>query len=96
MTDVGLQYSMFSKTEKDSAIGTGTYGHNLATGTAAVNKAKIGDEIDLWAEHRYDGGLSMLARVSMFMPGDVLKDSSFTPKKSDTITQVFVQGRLTF
>lgn len=102
-TDVGIEYHMFTKTEKEDTVRSGTYGQNLfngvsclPTGTAAAAECKsaIGNEIDLWAEHRYDGGLSMLARVGYFMPGAELKDELINRKAA--ITQVSLQGKLTF
>ena len=100
-TDVGLTYNMFSKTQSADGINAGYYGTNLfATNGTAVNctgsncHSAIGDEIDVWAEHRYDTGLSMMARVGYFMPGSQLKDPVYN--RSSSITQVMVQGKFTF
>ncbi|MGZ3721850.1 MAG: alginate export family protein [Bdellovibrionales bacterium] len=93
-TDVGLQYSMFTKTNSEDVVNGGTYGKGLFMGGTKSGSSKIGNEVDLWAEHKYDGGLSMLARLGMFMPGDTLKDDSI--KKGDSITQFMVQGKLVF
>jgi hypothetical protein len=103
-TDAGLAYHMFSKTEKEDMVRPGTYGQNLflnnnmcsPTGAAGAPgcSSAIGNEIDVWAEHRYDGGLSILARLGYFMPGGTLKDS--VVNETASITQVMVQGKLTF
>lgn len=94
-TDVGLAYSMLSRTEKGanaSTVNYGTYG-DLGN-TFNKDKSKLGDEIDLWAEHHYDSNLSTVARVGYFMPGDVYKDA--TPEQKDAVTQIMLEGRLTF
>jgi hypothetical protein len=89
MTDVGLVYHMFSRTEdKDGVTGT------ALVGTLATDKSKIGDEIDLWAEHRYEGGFAAIVRLGYFMPGDALKYS--TIGKDDKVMQVMVEGKMTF
>lgn len=94
-TDVGLSYSMLSKTNSEDNVVGGTYGQNLfKTQSVGNTSSKIGDEIDLWAEHRYEGGLAMLARVGYFSPGDALKND--TANKKDNIMQFMVQGKLTF
>lgn len=106
-TDVGLTYTMFSRTESgDSAAGVapvaGVRGADL---TANVNNGwtsdKLGDEIDVWAEHKYDGGLSTVARLGYFMPGDVFKKSTATAGGSEIgrdekIVQIMLEGKLTF
>lgn len=105
-TDVGLTYTMFSRTESgDSAAGVapvaGLYGSDL---TSNVNNGwtgdKLGDEIDVWAEHKYDGGLSTVARLGYFMPGDVFKKSTSSPgveiNRDEKIVQLMLEGKLTF
>ncbi len=114
-TDVGLAYYMFSKTEKEDMVRPGYYGKNLflnatacdPTGAVAGGSAcarGIGNEIDLWAEHRYDGGLSLLGRLGYFMPGATLKNnwvrednaSEGLVHQTASLMQVMVQGKLTF
>ena len=95
-TDVGLIYWMFSKTKSDGIVNGGTYGQNLFGNglNTTANNSTLGSEVDLWAEHRYEGGLSMLARAGMFMPGSALTDS--TINKGSTVSQIMVQGKLSF
>jgi hypothetical protein len=93
MTDVGLQYLMFTKTKNDDNVNPGMYGGNLFGATKSGEK-NIGSEVDLWAEHKYSSAFSTIARLGYFMPGAALKDD--TIKKGDSITQVFVQGKMTF
>jgi len=103
--DAGVGYHMFSKTNSEDFVRPGMYGTKLFTGaqtltTGSTASSNIGSEIDLWAEHRYQGGLSMLASVGEFMPGSDTKNRSNYgaggPANSDTVTQFMVQGKLTF
>ncbi len=89
-TDAGIMYHMFSRTEK------GVASSNTVFAAGDVNKEKLGDEIDLWAEHRYDGGLSTVLRLGYFTPGDYLTSNAATTKADDNIMQVMVEGKLTF
>jgi hypothetical protein len=92
-TDAGIMWHNFSRTEK----GAGTTGdHNVFAdaGYGDVSKDAIGNEIDVWGEHRYDGGLSTVLRVGYFTAGDYLKNH--TPKTDENILQVMVEGKLTF
>jgi hypothetical protein len=91
-TDAGLSYNMFSKTESKGAVTNGRFGGALGAGSGTSDK--LGDEIDLWAEHRYDGGLSTLLRLGYFMPGDVYDNS--VSKQDEAIMHVAIEGKLTF
>jgi hypothetical protein len=97
-TTVGLAYHMLQKTESNDAVNAGEYGGALfADGTRA--KSNIGDEVDLWAEHKYNNGLIMTARLGEFMPGSALKDDPDTvavEKRTDSITQVMLEAKMTF
>ncbi len=101
-TDVGVAYHMFAKTEKGdttsaaTASTAGTMGSNLFSGGTAKGKGNLGNEVDLWANHKYDGGLMMSARLGMFMPGNAFKDITATDTRKDTITQLSVEGKWTF
>ena len=98
-TSVGLAYHMFSKSNSDDQVYAGVYGKALfPAGTNSTSSSAIGNEADLWAEHKYEGGLSMMANLGMFMPGATLKDSTPVtgPNKSSTVTQLTVAGKLTF
>ena len=88
-TTVGVAYTMFSRTENDSASRPGDNGGTLAAGGTSD---KIGDEIDLWAERAYDGGLSTVLRLGYFTPGSYLKDGG----SEDNIMHVMLEGKLTF
>jgi hypothetical protein len=91
-TDAGLTYNMFQKTESKDGFNAGRFGTALGAGSGTSDK--LGDEIDLWAEHRYDGGLSTLIRLGYFMPGDVFDNS--VSKRDEAIMHVAVEGKLTF
>jgi hypothetical protein len=90
-TTVGLDYYMFSQTEKDQAGAvTGINGGAFAAAANATEDA-LGTEMDLWASHKYENGLEMTARYSMFTPGDEYK-----PGQEDAYSLIFVEGKLTF
>lgn len=95
-TDVGIQWFQFTKTNSEDAVTGGMYGSALFSGSPStkLNDKNIGQEIDLWAEHHYDANFAMLARLGYFMPGSALKDS--TINKGDAVTQIQIQGKLTF
>lgn len=97
-TSFGAMYHMFSRTESGTGTGglnTGTRGTGLTLQDAT--KDKLGDELDLWAEHMYDGGLSTVVRVGYFMPGDAFKNvATPTSSQDDEILQVMLEGRLSF
>ncbi len=95
-TQVGLQYSMFSRTEASATSATytqGLYGGFLDS--QANDKDKLGDEIDLWATHHYDGGLSTTLRVGYFIPGDYFKDAN-TNNTDDAVMHIMLEGKATF
>ena len=89
-SEYGLGYTMFSRTEKASAV-------NDLMGNAytlATDKDDLGSEIDLYAKYKYDGGLDILTRVGMFTPGDAFTE--LTPKQDENHLQFFVQARWKF
>ena len=91
-TDYGVSYNMFSRTESKGTTNFGRFGAGLGQGSGTSDK--LGDEIDLWTEHRYDGGLSTMLRLGYFMPGD--RYDNTTTKKDEAIMHVAVEGKLTF
>lgn len=100
-TTVKLGYYMFKATESGATASGPTAGANgggLWTTTGAnpldVTKDDLGSEIDLIAEHTYDSGLSTMARVGYFMPGDALDNA--TTDKGDKVMQFFLQAKMTF
>lgn len=94
-TMVGIHYHMFSKTEKDDGVTAGANGGTILATTAA--EEKLGDEIDLVATKKYDSNFMLTTRLGMFMPGDAIKDAGGAGAgPSDTYTQVFVEGKMTF
>lgn len=91
-TTVGVDYYMFTQTEKD---GASIFGAQNGTGLAAagdVTEDDLGTEIDLWATHKYDNGLEMKARYSMFTPGDEFKAAGL----EDMYSMIFVEAKTTF
>ena len=91
-TKVGVDYYMFSQTEKDQ-VGAMTGANGAAFAAAAdTTKDALGTEIDLWASHKYDNGLETYARYSMFTPGDEYKSAG----KEDAFTMIFLEAKMTF
>lgn len=88
-TTAGIAYHMFSRTESTDGIQTGRMG--AFAGAVTASDDKLGDEVDLWAEHTYDGGLSTSLRLGYFMPGGY-----FEPAMKDEILQVMVGGKMSF
>lgn len=82
--EVGLHYHMFSATEKNDNT---DYSGNGYTRTAGEDA--LGSEIDLVATKKYDGGFELSTRLGMFTPGDGFAGE-------DTITELFLQGRMMF
>lgn len=103
-TEAGALYTMFSRTEtKASAAGPnpGINGGNLdfnPSTTYTSGDQKIGDELDVWVEHKYEGGLSTMARLGYFTPGEVIKNMVTTSGAvhDDNIIQLMLQGKMTF
>lgn len=100
-TTVGAAYYRFSRTETGPAVAgvagvtPGLNGASLFGEGAFDNQwSLIGSELDLYAEHKYDGNLSTFAYVGMFSPADYLKKA--TPEKGDPVLQIFVQAQMTF
>ena len=92
-TMVGIHYHMFSRTEKDGSTTAGKNGSSILGGTIA-SKEKLGDEIDLEMKKKYADNFSITTRLGMFMPGEAVKNGSAGP--SDTYTQLYIQGLMTF
>lgn len=96
-TTVGLDYYMFSQTEKDQAAVGGANVNVGRNGTAFSNandatKDDLGTEMDLYATHKYDNGLEMTARYSMFTPGDAYKAQNI----EETYSLVFLEAKMNF
>ncbi len=89
-TTVGFDYYMFSQTEKDGGNNTGTNGGAFAS--ADVAEDELGTEMDLWAAHKYDNGLEMMARYSMFTPGAEYEAAGL----EDSYTSIFVEAKMSF
>lgn len=97
--ETGLAYYMFSKTEGSAAITalgiqSAAAGAPAARFVAPAADKEIGSEIDVWANKSYEGGFKIGARYGAFMPGKALKNS--TPKVDQTISQIFLQGSMSF
>ena len=92
--DIGLQYHMFTRTEKTSGNNAGINGPtSLATATDTT-KDDLGSEVDLVATKKYDSGFAIQARYGMFMPGKAFKLNN--GGKDDTISQLFVEAKMNF
>jgi len=84
---VGLEYLMFTQTEKEDAV-YGTDGTALTAGD--TTKDEIGNEIDLWVTKKYSNNFSATARYSLFQPGDEFGASP------DDYSQLYLETKLTF
>ena|GEM_PF-1131878 len=108
-TTVTLQYFYFQKTEQAGRVNPGRFGDMMAF-TSASDKA-LGHEFDLIAEHKYDGGFTIVGSAGFFIPGAAVKDgeskdpvaqtlagaSLLAPTTRDSLfTQVMVQGKMSF
>jgi len=96
-TEVGVSYWMLSRTESgNNSTGVVNRQQLGRFVDADLMKTHLGDEIDVWAEHNYGGGLSTVARFGYFMPGDVFTSSANSPLMGEKPMQIFIEGRLTF
>lgn len=109
-TEVGLSYWMLSRTNSGSNTTNSSsvqLGRNTEKFSAAgdLSKSKLGDEIDLWASHKYDNGLVTLIRLSYFKPGEVFTSGALNDphdplqsgdKLKEKPMQVFVEARFPF
>lgn len=96
-TDIGLQYHVFTRTEKKSGNTAGDNAKGLTGITSAATddtKDDLGSEIDLVATRKYDSGFSIQARYGMFMPGKAFKLNN--ADKDATISQLFVEAKMNF
>jgi hypothetical protein len=67
MTKVGVDYYMFTKSEKaDTTVGTA----NAGVQTTLATKDDLGSEIDIWATKALSNGAELNARIGMFSAGD--------------------------
>ncbi len=92
-TTVGVDYYMFTRTEKkDNTVNLGRNANGFAgVGILVADEDDLGTEIDVWASHKYDNGLEIKARYSMFTPGDAFKGSA-----EDTYSLAFLEAKATF
>lgn len=90
--EVGLHYWKFDMSEANATPTAGLNGGDFVNGGSASTSKALGQEIDLAATKKYDGGLAMTAWAGMFMPGTFFKDNS----QKDTYTQIFLEGKMTF
>ena len=92
-TKFGIDYYMFSQTEKDSTNVVGMNGSALSAAAAYdATKDALGTEIDVWASHKYDTGLETYLRYSMFTPGDEFKAANI----EETYSMIFAEAKMTF
>lgn len=86
---VGLDFYQFSLTESKDKV-TGAMFSSLAA-NAARTESGLGQEIDLWATHKYGENFAITAAYSMFTPND----TNFSTMK-ETVSQIFIEGNMTF
>jgi hypothetical protein len=109
-TNVTLQYYYFQKTNAKGRMNPGRFGDMMMM--TSEQDSNLGQEVDLVAEHKYDGGFTIVTSVGMFMPGssvknglqeDPLATSAYVPAgvfqnvtRDSIFTQVMVQGKMAF
>jgi hypothetical protein len=108
-TNVTLQYYYFQKTESAGRMNPGRFGDMMAF--TSDQDDNLGQEVDLIAEHKYDGGFAIMTSVGLFMPGSSVKNGlaedpagqlmtagGFLPSvtRDAMFTQVMVQGKMAF
>jgi hypothetical protein len=97
--EVGIHYWKFQATAADEndainpTYGRNGFGFNAAAADDSDSK-NLGQEIDLSASKKYDGGFMISAHYGMFMPGTYFKDD--TNEVNKTYSQFFVEGKMTF
>lgn len=98
--EIGLEYHVFTRSEKTSGNNRGVGGTQL-TGLGSTlaapgdtTKNDLGSEIDLVATKKYDAGFQIQARYGMFMPGKAIKLNN--TNKADTISELFVEAKMNF
>lgn len=90
-TTVGLNYFMFTRTQKEQAF---TVGKTGSTVTGTGDSTAIGSEIDLFANKDYGNGFNIGLRYSMFTAGEHIKKA--LSDKSDNASQLWLQASLGF
>jgi hypothetical protein len=84
---VGVEYLMFTKTEKDDDVNA----EDGVTAVAAVDgEDDIGTELDLSVTKTYSSNFSTTASYRMFTPGDAIAADG------DDRTQIYIEGKLKF
>jgi hypothetical protein len=90
--EAGLGFYMFSKTKSG---GSTTFGRGIvSTATATTTDTALGNEVDLFANKSYGPDLKIGARVSLFMPGDAMKNT--TVKQDKTAEEGYLQASIAF
>lgn len=95
---VGAQYHMFTATEGEGE--TSLFGRtniNTAVDVLTSNvtdEDDIGSEIDVYATHKYENGLSLTARYGLFMAGDRLEE--FYANGAEDHQTFFLEGTFSF
>lgn len=99
-TKVGVEYWMFSRTKTETASaayretqGSSNTNNTIGTASATNKDANIGTEIDVYATHQYDNGLSLTGRFGQFTAGDFLKNGGVSV---DDVRQFMLEGRMMF
>jgi hypothetical protein len=96
-TTVGAQYFYYQKSSKNGQLNAGKYG-TMALATTTDSDA-LGSEFNVWSEHKYDGGFSLMGHLGYFLPGSSIKNSRVAaggPLMKDSYTQVMIQGKMVF
>jgi hypothetical protein len=96
---INFGYFNFMKTEKTGQMNPGRYGNMVAF--TSPNSSNLGQEFDLSAEQKYDGGFAILSRVGYFIPGSAitngLVDNNLgTTTLGDSYFQFMLQGKMVF
>lgn len=94
-TEIGVEALMFSLTEDNDGRGLNPYRSALWTPTpgSTGGESDLGTEIDVWANHSYDNGAHIGARLGAFMPGKYFSDND---GPDETSLQFMLTGGFNF
>lgn len=89
----GVEYFGFSRTKSND--GPAFDPARVFTIAPNTNKA-IGSEIDITANKKYDNGMMIGARYSMFSPGAHMKFGTAVGRPTETIGEFWLEGKMKF
>lgn len=95
VTNFGIHYHMFQKTEGNGGVNAGLWGSNMLANGTTTDK-DLGQEIDVEVTHAYANGLMMTGRLGAFMPGAALEDLAGANSRGDMYGTAFLEAKMNF